>query len=85
DKTGGVSMNSPQREDASAKLPVPKNAIREKSVKSHKTGNYSKTNYNPEKAAPKNKNTENLPTLAIEEYEDHSLRLSDIFEEVSLK
>ncbi|MGI8495848.1 MAG: anti-sigma factor family protein, partial [Pyrinomonadaceae bacterium] len=42
DKTGGVSMNSPQREDASAKLPVPKNAIREKSVKSHKTGNYSK-------------------------------------------
>lgn len=38
-----------------------------------------------EKPAPKNKNIENIPTLAIEDYEDNSLRLSEIFEEVSMK
>lgn len=85
DNIGDLSMNPAQSEDAPAKLPVPKNIVRDKSAKSNKTVNYSKPNSNPERAVPKNKNTENIPTLAVEEYEDNSLRLSDIFKEVSLK
>lgn len=84
-EAGNFKSILPDKKTVPVKNSVQKSSNETPVLKIKKSTPAIKSEKNVEKSHPKAVKNNSLPALAVDEYEDNSLRLSDILEEVSMK